>query len=114
MRVQVEDLPRILSTRTSSTARCAAASEYFFFHLSRPARAISSLGDFAITRSGILVRDLLADFFAAVVFAADFARDGDTRGDSPSALRKCGGHRASPRPADSSRAARSSKGSSEP
>ena len=42
------------------------------------------------------------------------ARDGATRGASPSILRKCGGHGASPSPAASSRAASSSSASSEP
>ena len=74
------------------------------FHLSRPARAASLSGEFAITRSGIFARG----------FLADLAREGATRGASPSILRKCGGHGASPRPAASSFAASSSSFSSEP
>src|SRR5262249_54201820 len=54
------------------------------------------LGEFAITRRGI------------------FAREGATRAPSPFIFRKCGGHGASPRPADSSLAASSSSLSREP
>ena len=56
IRVHVEDLPRILSTSTSSIAKCAAASVCLLFHRSRPARAACSLGEFAITSNGIFVR----------------------------------------------------------
>ncbi len=48
------------------------------------------------------------------LLCADLARDGATRGASPSILRKCGGQGASPRPAASSLAASSSSFSSEP
>src|SRR3984957_7408927 len=101
MRVQVEDAPRIESTNTSSTARRLAASGYFCFHRSSPASAASLLGEFATTNKGIFVR------------GAFLARDGATRGASPSVLRKCGGQGASPSPAASSFAASSSKASSE-
>ena len=53
MRVHVDDRPRIESTSTSSTARCAATSELRSFHRSRPASAASLLGELAITMSGI-------------------------------------------------------------
>src|SRR5208337_287490 len=92
----------ILSTSTSSTARYPAASGYFPFHRSSPAIAASSLGELAITSSGIFVRGFFeVDFFVPVFsapsfFAPDFAREGATRGCSPSILRKCGGHGASP------------------
>ena len=56
MRVQVDDRPLMESTRTSSTARSAAASGYLFFHRSRPARAASLSGEFATVRSGIFAR----------------------------------------------------------
>ena len=69
------------------------------------ASAASLLGEFATTTRGIFVRG---------VFFAGFAREGATRGASPSILRKCGGHGASPRPADSSFSASSSNPSSEP
>src|SRR5437899_5606871 len=93
MRVQVDDLPRIESTNTSSAASRAATSAYFAFHLSRPANAVALSGEFATTTNGIFTRDF---------FTLDFARDGATRGASPSILRKCGGQGASPRPAASS------------
>ena len=47
MRVQVEERPRMESTRTSSTARCAAAAGYLAFQRSRPARAASRSGELA-------------------------------------------------------------------
>src|SRR3984957_628774 len=106
MRVQVEDVPRIESTSTSSTARRAATGACFPFHLSRPANAASLSGEFATTIKGIFVR--------GAFLAADLAREGATRGASPSILRKWGGHGASPRPAASSLAASSSSPSSEP
>src|ERR1043165_9467169 len=87
MRVQVDDRPRIESTSTSSAARSVAASACFFFHLSRPARAASLSGEFATTRSGAFARFLTAELFVA----AARARDGATRGPSPSILRKGGG-----------------------
>src|SRR5580658_1103081 len=105
IRVQVDDRPRIASTNTSSTARNPAASAFLFFHFSRPASAACLSGEFATTTSGI---------FARGFFAADLAREGATRGPSPSILRKCGGQGASPRPAASSLAASSSSFSSEP
>ena len=43
MRVHVDDVPRMESTSTSSTARSAATSGYLLFHLSRPASASSLL-----------------------------------------------------------------------
>ena len=79
------------------------------FHRSRPARAASLSGEFATTISGIFVRG-----FFAVASSAELAREGATRGASPSILRKCGGQGASPRPAASSFAASSSSFSSEP
>jgi len=91
MRVHVEDRPRMESTRMSSMARRPATWAYLRFHLSRPSRAASLLGELATTMSGILVRD------------------GATRGASPSILRKCGGQGASASPAASSFAARSSR-----
>ena len=78
------------------------------FQRSSPASAASLLGEFATTTSGIFARGLR---FAG---ARPLARDGATRGASPSILRKCGGQGASPRPAASSRAASSSSFSSEP
>ena len=63
----------------------------------------------ATVTSGIFARGWR---FARRAFAR--ARDGATRGASPSILRKCGGQGASPRPAASSRAASSSSASSEP
>src|SRR5262249_17434478 len=75
------------------------------FHLSKPASAAPLSEEFATTRSGIFARG----FFTAVL-----ARDGATRGASPSILRKCGGQGASPRPAASSFSASSSHSSSEP
>src|ERR1700733_8859734 len=100
MRVHVDDVPRMESTSTSSTARSAATSGYLPFHLSSPSRAASFLGEFATTIKGIFVR-------GGAFFAADLARDGATRGASPSILRKCGGQGAAPHPADSSLAANS-------
>src|ERR1700686_2243015 len=109
MRVQVDDLPRMESTSTSSTARSSAASGYLLFHLSRPASAASLSGEFATTKSGIFVRgDLI------VALPADLVREGATRGASPSILRKCGGQGASAMPAASSLAASSNNCSSEP
>ena len=70
-----------------------------------PCRAAALSGEFATMMSGILTR---------CFFAADFAREGATRGASPSILRKCGGHGASPSPAASSLPAISSNLSSEP
>src|SRR5579862_139230 len=108
MRVQVEDLPLIESTKTSSTANKLATSGCSLFQRSSPASAAFLSGEFATTTSGILVR---------VVFVfgpTDFAREGATRGASPSILRKCGGHGASGSPAASSLFASSSKPSSDP
>src|SRR5437016_328649 len=113
IRVQVDDLPRMESTRTSSGASNAAASTYLLFHLSRPASAAALSGELATTMSGILTRGFFVVDLTAADFA-DFARDGATLAASPSALRKCGGQGASPRPADSSFAASSSNFSSEP
>src|SRR5579859_2972832 len=90
MRVQVDDLPLMESTSTSSTARSLAASGYLLFHLSRPASAASLSGEFATTTSGILILCFLT---------ADLMREGATRGASPSIFRKCGGQGASARPA---------------
>src|SRR5439155_26965401 len=87
MRVQVDDRPRMESTSTSFLARNLATSGYLPFHLSSPASAASLSGEFATTTSGIFVRG---------GFAADLAREGATRGASPSILRKCGGQGASP------------------
>src|ERR1700729_3254967 len=106
IRVQEEDLPRMESTNTSSAANKTAACGWPIFHLSRPANAASLLGELAITISGALGRG----FFVAEAFA----REGETRGDSPSALRKCGGQGASPRPADSSLSASASRPSRDP
>src|ERR1700691_1766166 len=106
MRVQVEEVPRIESTRTSSTAKRAATWAYLLFHLSRPANAASLSGEFATTIKGIFLR--------GAFLAADLAREGATRGASPSILRKCGGQGASPRPAASSLAASSSNPSRDP
>src|SRR6202042_3357872 len=100
------EVPRMESTNTSSTARRPATSACLPFHLSSPASASSLLGEFATTIKGIFVR--------GGFFAADLARDGATRGASPSILRKCGGQGASPNPADSSLAASSNNASSEP
>src|SRR4051794_10592759 len=106
MRVQVEDLPRMESTSTSSGASNAAASAYFFFHRSSPASAAALSGEFATTISGILMRDFFVVGLTAADFPApDFAREGATLAASPSILRKCGGQGASPIPAASSLAA---------
>src|SRR2546421_10616462 len=105
MRVHVDDRPRIESISTSSAARRLAISGCLRFHLSKPAIASLLLGDFATTTNGILVRPFLAP---------DLAREGATRGASASILRKWGGHGASPSPAASSLAARSSNFSREP
>ena len=105
MRVHVEDLPRMESTRTSSGARKPAIWACFVFHFSSPARAAALSGELAMTMRGIFTLGLLA---------AVFARDGATRGPSASILRKCGGQGASPRPAASSLSASSSNFSSEP
>src|ERR1700677_3530999 len=94
------------STNTSSTARSAATSACFAFHFSSPASASSLLGELATTSSGIFVR--------GGFLALDLAREGAARGASPSILRKCGGHGASPRPAALSLSASSSSPSSEP
>src|SRR5579875_1324387 len=53
MRVQVEDRPRMESTRTSSMASRAAVSGCLCFHRSRPASAASFEGELATTISGI-------------------------------------------------------------
>ena len=68
---------------------------------------------FAITSNGIRVR---AGFFFVLAGSELFerAREGATRGASPSIFAKCGGHGASPKPSASSRAASSSSFSSEP
>src|ERR1700730_4937591 len=105
MRVQVEDLPRMESTSTSSVERKPTISTCLLFHLSRPASAADLSGEFATTMSGIFTRGF---------FIADLARDGATRGASDSILRKCGGQGASPRPAASSLSASSSNLPSEP
>src|SRR6516162_11425345 len=105
MRVQVDDRPRMESTRTSSTASRSAIEACFVFHLSRPASAAVLSGEFATVMRGILTRGFLMD---------DLAREGATRGASDSILRKCGGQGASPRPAASSLSASSSNLSSEP
>src|SRR4029077_10193277 len=98
MRGPGDDLPLMESTSTSSTARSPATSGYLLFHLSRPASAASLSGECATTTSGILVRCGLFGVFCL----ADLAREGATRGDSPSILRKCGGQGASASPAASS------------
>src|SRR5438874_9773317 len=73
MRVQVEDLPRMESTRTSSGARNSTAPACRAFHRSRPARAATLSGELAITIKGILTRGVLA---------LDLAREGATLGPS--------------------------------
>src|ERR1700722_3637591 len=75
-RVHVDERPRMESTSTSSTARRLAISVCLAFHRSRPANAAPLSGEFATVISGIFTRD----FFVAVFFVADFARDGITRG----------------------------------
>ena len=130
MRNQIVELPRMRSTRMSSTASRAAACGYLAFQRSRPSIAACSLGEWAIISSGILLARFpgtafFADFWAVgpsvdAAVSAGFraaglrALEGATRGPSPSALAKCGGHGASPRPAASSRAASSKRASSEP
>src|SRR5580765_4447611 len=123
MQVHVDDLPRMESTNTSSTANSLATSACLFFHLSRPASAAYLSEEFATTLSGILVRgDFVRAFFPAD-FASEeaesrelapedlsravLAREGATLGASPSILRKWGGQGASPSPAASSLAASS-------
>ena len=78
---------------------------------SSPASAASFSGEFATTTSGCFSRGFLG---ARGFVGAPFARDGATRGPSPSVFRKCGGHGASPSPSASCRADNSSKASSEP
>ena len=104
--------PRIESTSTSSTARSAAASGYFSFHRSKPRQRSLLVGEFATTISGIF--DCRASSLLSPLLGRLFAREGATRGASPSILRKCGGHGASPNPAASSSAASSSNASSDP
>src|SRR5207249_8633796 len=60
IRVQVDDLPRMESTRTSSTASNLAAWGWLLFHLSRPASAAFLSGEFATITSGIFVRGFFA------------------------------------------------------
>src|SRR5262249_3565792 len=84
MRVHVDDLPRIESMSTSSTAKCDAASGYFAFHRSKPASAASLLGEFAMTMSGIF--DFRAPVADVAAFFAPLAREGATRGASPPLL----------------------------
>src|SRR6478735_8639569 len=95
MRVQVDDLPRMESTSTSSGASNAAASACLLFHLSRPASAAALSGEFAATISGIFVRGVFVLDLAGAAFgaadSADLALDGATLAPSPSILRKCGG-----------------------
>src|SRR3954465_8880592 len=118
IRVQVDDLPRMESTSTSSGASNSAASAYLLFHFSRPASAAVLSGEFATTISGILTRDFFVVAFAALDFVVadfpDFARDGATLAPSPSIFRKCGGQGASPSPEASSLAASSNNLSSKP
>src|ERR1700736_662945 len=87
MRVQVDDLPRMESTSTSSTARRLATSACLLFHLSSPASAASLFGEFATTTSGIFVRGVF-EVDLAVDVALALAREGATRCGSPSILRK--------------------------
>src|ERR1700722_11776543 len=62
MRVHVEDRPRIESIKMSSSASSGETAGYFAFHRSRPARAASFCGEFAIVISGIFSRGaFLAD-----------------------------------------------------
>ncbi len=82
MRVQVDERPRMASTSTSSIARCPAASGWRCFQRSRPASASSLLGEFATVTSGMRARGARSD----VPAAAFFAREGATRGASPSAF----------------------------
>ena len=65
MRVHVDERPRIESTSTSSTARCAAASGCLAFHRSRPASAASLSGELATTTSGIFARGVFAALLRA-------------------------------------------------
>src|SRR5271155_5718170 len=97
MRVHVDDLPRIESTSTLSTASKLAISACLVFHRSRPASAAALSGEFATVINGIFRRG----FFVGGLVVADFAREGITRAASPSILRKCGGHGASAIPAAS-------------
>ena len=113
MRVQVDDRPRMESTRTSSTPRSPAISGCRSFHLAKPSIADSLLGELAITSSGILVRGAWVADFCRGFLDADFARDGATRGASPVILLKWGGQGASARPSFSSLAASSSSRSSD-
>src|SRR3954469_9071999 len=106
MRVQVDDLPRMESTSTSSGASKAVTSGCWLFHLSSPASAAALSGEFATTISGIFTRCFFATDLTGADFAAadraDRAREGATLAPSPSILRKCGGQGASPIPAASS------------
>src|ERR1051326_5313854 len=56
MRVHVDDLPRMESINTSSTAKSPATSACFCFHLSSPASAAALSGEFATTINGIFSR----------------------------------------------------------
>jgi hypothetical protein len=105
MRVHVDDLPRMESTKTSSGSSNSTIPACLAFQRSRPARAALLSDELATTIKGILIRG---------GFGLDLAREGATLGPSDSILRKCGGHGASPRPSASSRAASSSSGSRDP
>ena len=52
MRVQVDERPRMESTRISSMARWVAASGWFVFQRSRPSRAACLSGELAMVMSG--------------------------------------------------------------
>jgi len=73
MRVHVDDLPRIESTRISSGARSLATFLCFFFHLSNPASAAFLSGELAITRSGMRVRFVERSFDAGASLVGEAA-----------------------------------------
>ena len=109
MRVHVDDLPRIESTSTSSTARYPGRLGM----LALPSLQTRQSGRLCPANSpppssGIFFRGCLERALR------DLEREGATRFPSASVLRKCGGQGASPRPAASSSSASSSSFSSEP
>ena len=80
IRVQVEERPRIESTRTSSAARNFTTFRCLRFQRSKPAKAASLFGELAITNNGIrtrgdFFRDLAVDGVPATVDCGAAAED---------------------------------------
>src|ERR1700721_2466033 len=74
MRVHVDDLPRIESTSTSSTASRLAISVCLVFHRSRPAIAAALSREFATVIKGFLIGGFFSTAFFAAVFGAKASR----------------------------------------